>query len=52
MTPSGRNMDRTRPPLIGPRLVGVLALGLIPDRAEAQWGYGFGWRSPSFNYVA
>ena len=24
---------------------------LVPGRAEAQWGFGFGWGSPAFNYV-
>jgi hypothetical protein len=37
------------------RVMSCLAMALVPwllsGRAEAQWGYGFGWGSPSFNYV-
>src|SRR3954447_13197413 len=37
------------------RVMSCLAVALVPwllpGQAEAQWGYGFGWGSPAFNYV-
>jgi len=38
------------------RVMSCLAMALVPwflpGRADAQWGFGIGWGSPSFNYVA